>query len=369
MLAEVRAAGHDPATFARAVDAEARRRLGAFLDGVTRYRNHGYRRPPLDPPPEWRRGATVLRGFANTPDEPERRTRAAEGTPVLLVPSLINRAFVLNLSRTRGFAPYLAWRGLNPILVDWGEPGPAERGFSLEQFILDRLEPALDHVLARTGQRPVVLGYCMGGLLALALACRRQADMAALVLMATPWDFHADRAAAQGRLAKALAPWMEPVLASQDTLPVDLLQAAFATIDPPSIGRKFQSFHRLPARGAAARHFVAMEDWLNEGVPLPSAVARETLQCWYGANRTARGDWWIGGAPVRPESVTLPALVVIPQRDRIVPAVSAAALGHALPGAEIRTPPLGHVGMITGRRAVAQVHDPLVRWVRRVTKR
>jgi polyhydroxyalkanoate synthase len=59
---------------------------------------------------------------------------------------------------------------------------------------------------------------------------------------------------------------------------------------------------------------------------------------------------------------------VVPQRDRIVPAVSARALARALPRAEVREPPLGHVGMITGRRAVAQVHDPLVRWVLRTAR-
>jgi len=351
-----------------AVDAEARRRLGAFLDGVHRYRTHDYKRPSLDPRPCWRRGSTVLRGFASTPLEPERRERAAAGPPVLLIPSLVNKAFVLNLDQRCAFAPYLAWRGLNPFLVDWREPGSEERRFTLGDYIAERLEPALDHVLTTTGRKPVVLGYCMGGLLALALACRRQSDLAALVLLATPWDFHADDAGAQGRLAKALTPWLEPILTTLDVLPVDVLQAAFAAIDPPSIGRKFQRFASLNPRSRTASHFVALEDWLNDGVPLPAAVARETLLDWYGANTTARGTWTVGGLPVRPESVTLPSLVIIPQHDRIVPAVSASALARALPQAECRTPPLGHVGMMTGRRAVAQVHDPVARWIQRVTK-
>ena len=44
-----------------------------------------------------------------------------------------------------------------------------ERGFSLTDYIAGRLEQALDRVLAEVGGPVVLLGYCMGGLLALAL--------------------------------------------------------------------------------------------------------------------------------------------------------------------------------------------------------
>src|SRR3546814_8401308 len=71
----------------------------------------------------------------------------------------------------------------------------------------------------------------MGGLLALALAQRRQGDLAGLVLMATPWDFHADNAP-QGRLAAASLPLLAPLLEIAGELPVDLLQTLFASLDP-----------------------------------------------------------------------------------------------------------------------------------------
>ena len=44
----------------------------------------------------------------------------------------------------------------------------------------------------------------MGGLLALALALRRQAEIGCLALLATPWDFHAGRAE-QARLLADVA--------------------------------------------------------------------------------------------------------------------------------------------------------------------
>ncbi|MQX37662.1 alpha/beta fold hydrolase [Roseospira navarrensis] len=369
VLAEARAAGIDPVRFAAAVDAEARRRLGGFLDGVTAYRAHPGRREGLDPPAVWARGSARLQDFADTPDDPARRDRARDGPPVLLVPSLVNRGTILNLTRRRGFARYLAWRGLRPFLMEWGAPGPDEEGFGITEYVADRLEPAFAHVRAETGRRPLVLGYCMGGLLALALAQRQPEAVAGLALLATPWDFHAsEEAEAQGRLARGLAPWIEAVLATRDTLPVDVLQAAFACLDPAGLGRKFRVFGRLPGRGAAARHFVAVEDWVNDGVPLAARVATETLVGWYRDNTPGQGRWTVDGQRIRPDSLSVPAYVVIPAHDRIVPAASARALARALPGAVVSEPPLGHVGMIVGRAAVARVHDPLVRWALRTAR-
>lgn len=369
VMAEARAAGIDPVLFGAAVDAEARRRLGGFLEGVAAYRATPRSAAAPTGAVAWARGSTTVQDFADLPGDPARRARAHDGPPILLVPSLINRGYILNLTKQRAFAPYLAWRGLRPFLIEWGAPGPDERGFGLTDYIVDRLEPAFDHVVATTGRRPLVLGYCMGGLLAVALAQRRPADIAGLALLATPWDFHADgESAGQGRLAAALAPWIETVLAGQDTLPVDVLQAAFASLDPRAFGRKFRAFARLSPRSTAARMFVAVEDWLNDGVPLARGVAQETLVGWYRDNEPCRGLWTVADRPVRPESIRLPVHVTVPAHDRIVPLASARALARALPNATLREPPLGHVGMIVGRRAVSQVHDPLVRWALRTAR-
>src|SRR5262249_47045688 len=152
---------------------------GLFLDGVLAYRRHPYRRNLADPPELWREGSTRLLDFG-----------AKGGAPVLAVPSLVNRSYVLDLAPGRSLMRAWAADGLRPLLVDWGRPGPQEQGFDLTGYVL-RLERALDAVAGASQVRPVVVGYCMGGLLALALAQRRMADVSGLVLLATPWDFHA----------------------------------------------------------------------------------------------------------------------------------------------------------------------------------
>jgi len=148
---------------------------------LERYRHHPYRRDLVDPPIVWREGQTRILDYAPNGE-----------IPLLVVPSLINRGYVLDLSAHRSFLRWLASQNVRPLLVDWGTPDATECGFSLTDYIAGRLERALDAVVGATNRPVPVLGYCMGGLLATSLAVRRPNQVAGLILMATPWDFHAD---------------------------------------------------------------------------------------------------------------------------------------------------------------------------------
>src|SRR5579875_1773367 len=202
---------------------------------------------------------------------------AAALRAVLVVPSLVNRAYVLDLLKEHSMLRFLANSGVRTYLLDWGWPEALEREFTLTDYIAGRLERALTTIPA-----PVALiGYCMGGLLALAAALRRPDRVRALALLATPWDFHAGNAA-QARAVASLLPIFEPALQFWHALPVDFLQSLFAMLDPFGVAGKYRAFARLPQHSFRAQLFVALEDWLNDGVPLAAPVARETLFGWYG---------------------------------------------------------------------------------------
>lgn len=335
-----------------AVEAEAMARHSTLLDGIAAYRRHPYRRDVPLPPALWAQGTTRLFDY---------RTAAEGGLPVLVVPSLINRAYVLDLSARRSLLRYLAGRGLAPFLLDWDAPGEAEAGFDLAAYV-GRLEEALDRVVAATGRRPAVLGYCMGGVLALALATRRPERVAALALLATPWDFHAGRQS-HGLMVRALAEPLGRMIDAAGHVPVDLLQSMFSALDPNLTARKYAAFARLKPSSARARAFVALEDWANDGVPLAGPTARDCLFGWYAANDPAAGRWRVGGRPVRPAEVAAPTLVVVPERDRIVPPESARPLAAAIPGARMLTVKGGHVGMLLSPRAKTDVYGPLANWL------
>jgi polyhydroxyalkanoate synthase subunit PhaC len=340
-------AAADPERFAEALDREIRRSADAFLRGLERYRSHPYTRDVAEPPAIWSEGTTRLLDYG-----PE------GGAPVLVVPSLINRAYVLDLDEEKSLLRFLAAEGLRPLLVDWGAPGEAERRFDVTDYVAGRLEAAFEAAVDAAGGPLLVMGYCMGGTLALGLALRRRRETAGLALLAAPWDFHAE-AEPQARLLGSLAEPLAATFAAWGELPVDVLQALFAALDPLLALKKFTSFANRDPESAEAHSFVALEDWLNDGVPLALPTAREALSSWYGANASRHRTWRIAGRIVEPAEFDRPALVVVPSRDRIVPPASASALAVALPRARLLKPPLGHIGMVMGSGAKRAVWRPL----------
>jgi len=348
--------GVEPEVLAAALEREIRGRIELYLASLERYRHHPYQRSLVDPPALWSEGTTSLRDYgALTPSAPQ-------GPVVLFVPSLVNRGYILDLAEGNSFLRWLAQAGFRPLLVDWGRPGPAERGFDLTAYIAGRLERALDAAVELAGAPVGLVGYCMGGNLALALASRRPKAVKALALLATPWDFHADRP----ELARVIAAGSAPLLAVADRLgelSTDILQALFFLLDPYLAPRKFLRFAGFAPGSPRELAFVALEDWLNDGVPLAAKVARECLEGWYGENTPGRGEWCVAGEAVDPRKLRRPTLVIVPAQDRIVPPPSAEALVGLIPGAERLQPSLGHIGMMVSAAAEAAAWRPLAAWL------
>jgi polyhydroxyalkanoate synthase len=336
------------------VRAGAARRLAAFLDGLDAYRTHRFARPEPAATIVWRCGGARLLDYG----------RGGETHAVLLVPSLVNRSYILDLLPERSLTAFLAASGVRPLLFDWGDIAGEEFGYDLSDFILRRLEPAFDRAHELCAGRPLALaGYCMGGNFALALALRRPGEIAGLALLATPWHFHAERPESARALA-AFAEVLMPGFRQLGAMPLDALQGLFAGLDPLLAYRKFRRFAALDPGSDEAIVFVALEDWLNDGVPLPWRVAEECLVGWYGENRPGRGAWTIAGNAVRPEAFTGPSLAVIPNDDRIVPPASALPLAQALPKCTTLRASAGHIGMMAGSRARAELWTPLAAWIR-----
>ena len=344
----------DQDVFAATLEARSKAVYQDMVVGIRKYRQFPWSRPETSAPVIWQAGTARLYDYG------ARRPKASR-PPVLLVPSLVNRSHVLDLMPGRSLAAYLARRGLRPLVLDWGSPDADERRFTLDDYFEERLLPAFETARA-LGAGPINLaGYCMGGLLTLALAQHCRSDVSGLALLATPWNFHAERKTQAQHLAGLVGAWL-PGLKAAGILPVDGLQTLFTLNDPYLAFRKFSRFAAMDPAAEATRHFVALEDWLNAGIPMAWDVARTCFLEWYSTNATVERAWKLACEVIDPSGLDLPAIAFLPANDRIVPPLSAAALADALPNAEAVTVPAGHIGMVTGSRRKA-LWQPLARWL------
>jgi len=277
------------------------------------------------------------------------RDYGGDGPPVLFIPSLINPPNVLDMG-DRSLLRWLAGRGRRVLLLDWGWPGPDRRAMSVAGHVEQILLP----LMAAVGEPVDLVGYCLGGTMALAAAQLGPARSVATI--AAPWHFNGFPEESRADLGRLWAS-ARPTVATLGVLPMEALQSAFWNLDPARTIAKFEAFAALDA--AEARTFVLLEDWANDGPPISEGAAREMFESLFAEDVTGTGAWRVGGVIIDPGSLACPLLNIVSTTDRIVPAATAARAGERLDLG------LGHVGMVVGSRAKEALWEPLAGWLSR----
>ena len=222
--------------------------------------------------------------------------------------------------------------GRRVLLVDWGKSG--ERA---ELSVTGHIEALLLPLLHRMGEPAALVGYCLGGTMSIAAA--NLIEVERVITLAAPWNF--SRYPERSRSA-LLDMWQRAKGAAENlgALPMEVLQAAFWSLDPERTVRKFAQFAQLDPDSAQARRFVELEEWANEGEPLPYPAAKELVERLFGVDLPGSGQWLVAGRLVS-DRLLAPALHFTAERDTIAPSQTVAS-GEAVPISS------GHVGMIVG---------------------
>jgi polyhydroxyalkanoate synthase len=310
-------------------------RMGRALEGLRRYQEAG--REPSPAPPA---GVAQLLGSTL-------RDYGGKGPAAVFVPSLINPPSILDLAEGQSLLRWLAAEGgVRPLLVDWGWDVAARRDLS----VAGHVEAVLLPLLAALGEPAALVGYCLGGTMALGAAAR--VEVRGVATIAAPWRFSGFPDDARAMLARLWA-GTEATAARLGMLPMEALQSAFWALDPARTVAKFEAFAGVAPESAEARAFVRLEDWANDGPPLPYAAAKELFEGFFRDDATGRGEWLLAD----PRGLSCPVLEIVSTTDRIVPAATAAGAGERIETAR------GHVGMVVGGSARDVLWAPLAEWL------
>lgn len=272
-------------------------------------------------------------------------------TPVVLIPSIINRAYVLDLRPGQSLAEHLLGLGLDVFLIDWGTPRAVDQGLGFADYGRRLIEVALRAVRRESGAKQAhLLGYCLGGTFALTAAASGVAGIASVVAMTTPVDL-AERGPL-GVLTDARLLDLERLARAWPVVPGPALWAAFQALDPVGIGRKWRGFRRRRKDAEFRARFEAQETWLADPVPVTRTALLDVVEGLYRQNRLAGGTLSFRGRPVRLAQGRAPVLNLIAESDTLVPASASLAL-ERLWGGPVTTHlfPGGHIGVTVGSRA------------------
>ncbi len=312
--------------------------MGRALAGLRRYQDAARTPPPAPMPALAQRHGAALRDYGG------------DGPDLLFIPSLINPPTVLDLPG-KSLLRWLSTQGRRVLLLDWGQ-AEGRRSLSVAGHVEEIILPFVNSLPAPAD----LAGYCLGGTMAMAAA--QLADARSLSLIATPWHFSAFGETQQADLAR-LWDQARPFSTQFGVLPMEVLQAAFWQLDPERTVGKYEQLADSDAATLAA--FVQLEDWANDGPPLPLPAAQELLEDFFGADVTGRGEWRVGGQAIAPGAIPCPMLDIVSTTDRIVPAASAVGIGERI---DLQR---GHVGMVVGSKAEAELWQPVAAWLSRAS--
>ena len=322
----------------------------AMVMGLKLYQGHSFSRPATNDFIIWQNGTASIRHIPSVGKE-----------HLLLIPSMINRSVILDLLPEQSFARWFAGQGVDVYILDWGDPINDPEQQKLDDILVEKLMPALSFINQKCGNFHA-LGYCMGGMLLAGAVQMKPPGLDKIIYLASPWDFHVGNRQLQQQVLLG-TPSALQMTEHERALPSGWIQTVFAAVNAERNIHKFADFSRMDQDSVQARLFVAVEDWLNDGVDLPAALARTCVIDWYGQNKPAKGEWSVGGQVVNPADTKNPVLIVSSSTDRLVPQESSHALASLIPHACILKSSCGHIGMMTGRRAQDEVWKLIAAWI------
>ncbi len=306
----------------------------------------------------WSRGKSVLYRYRSD----DRTVRP----PVLLVMSLVSRAYILDLQPGNSFVEHLRDEGFDVFLLDWGIPDEDDADNTLETYVDNHLPEAVA-VVDRMGDGSgvTVFGYCFGGLLALLYAAGHPADpIRNLVVMATPVDFRHMPPAMSGVGTAGIHP--EDVLDANGNVPAETVRAGFSLLTPTADLATYADFWERLDDEKFLDTYRAMTGWSRNHIPFPGAAFKQTVELFNDGNGFVNDTIVLGGRRVHLSDIEVPFLNVLAERDHIVPAPATLPLAD-LVGSEDVTElalPAGHVGLIVGNGGRTRCMPAMSGWMK-----
>lgn len=288
----------------------------------------------------------------------------APKTPLLIVYALVNRPYMLDLEERRSMIGALVDNGVTTYLLDWGRPDFADQFISLEDYLFDYLDHAVDVILAEHDTDQLnLLGVCQGGVFSLCYTAARTRRVRNLVTMVTPVDFHTPD--------NLLSRWVrsldiDRMVETFGNVPGPLLNWTFLSLKPFVLGaRKYLEMIDNADDAERLATFMRMEKWINDSPDQAGAAFGEFVKRFFVDNAMVGGTFDIGENNICLGNVTQPIFNVIASRDHLVPPSASRPLAEMTASRDYTSheEDAGHIGLFLGHRSTQKIAGLIANWL------
>jgi polyhydroxyalkanoate synthase subunit PhaC len=308
----------------------------------------------------WSSGKTQLWRYRGEPG-PSARVRP----PIVLVHSLVSRSYVLDLHPGNSLVEELLAAGADVFLLDWGVADEKDAANTLETYVDEGLPPACHYVAELTGRPVNIVGYCLGGILALLYAARHAGShLATITTLAAPIDF--DQLGMVVSMLRDGRISIDDLLDETGNIPPTVFRQAFRLMQPTAEVTQYVNLLQNLWNDDYVDSHQIMSRWVGDHIPFPGALARQAVDLLIRNNSLYRRTLVLGGVAVDLGAISCPVVGVLAERDHIVPAAAAEPLSGLITGAPYQEVRLsaGHVALVMGRQAKKTVIPAVMDHVR-----
>ena len=272
--------------------------------------------------------------------------------PVVVVPSLINRNYIMDLLPTHSLIEQLKASGLDVFLIDWGDPDAGMGQCGFDHYVSVWVRRAIRQVKRLTGCKKVQLaGQCIGGMMATMYAAHPELrkDLSSLFLLTAPIDL-AD--------SGLLATWtgtegfdVEKMTAAyQGLVPAKFFHASFPLLDPKKQLSKYRGLLENFEMPGFKQIWEALDIWGSDNVDFTRQAFIELISTFYQENAFYKAEYTVMGQPVDFRDIDIPVLSLVARDDHVFNEKAAKAI-HECKAAkkgklDYHVIPAGHVSLI-----------------------
>jgi polyhydroxyalkanoate synthase len=285
--------------------------------------------------------------------------------PLVIVPSIISRAYILDLRPGQSFIGRMLEAGIDVFLVDWGEAEAVDSTNTLETYADNYLPRAINAVLESSRSDEVdLLGYCFGGTLSLlCLAGHPEIPARNLAAIATPIDFTKLEGLVQAIRRRRLE--VDDLLDHTGNIPAETVYRGFSSLRPTTDIFKYANLWERLWNDEFMDSYQSLGQWLRDQVPFPGACARQSVELLLRQNLLTTGEIPLGGRRVRLGDISTPVLNVMAEHDHMVPPPASEPLSKLVGSSDTQELRVqgGHVGLIVGRDAGRTTIPGIIDWL------